>query len=107
MEHETTNRRARKSIEPFIGKLLILRNWEFLSTLGAFSHSALYRRCTARTSKGPTICYVKGEAAFGAMQQMLRFFAHSDPHPPSQTRDKVLKAFLRVLKRFDADLLKK
>lgn len=95
-----------KDNDSFIGGLLILRNWEFLSTHRAFGHSALYRGFTARTGKGPTICYVKAEAAFRAMQQMLRFSAHSSPCSPSQTHGKVLKAFLKMLKRSDANLLK-
>jgi folate-dependent tRNA-U54 methylase TrmFO/GidA len=83
--------------------LFALGQWEFMSAFWALSHPALHGRAAARTGKGSAVCYVKGETAFGAIQQILRF--HDSSFSISQPLNGVFKVFLEMFKHFDAKLL--
>lgn len=76
---------------------------EFVPALGAFCALAVHRRFAARASKGSTIGYVKRKTAFGTADYSLWISAHCDPFP-CEPINKILKAFLDMFKRVDAEL---
>jgi len=86
--------------------LFVLRQWEFVSALRAFSHSALYRRWTARTSECSAIRYVESESAFRTIHDMFRLRAHFGSLSVSQPFSHILKTFLETLKQLDAKIIK-
>jgi hypothetical protein len=78
---------------------------ELVSAFGASSHRTLHRGCTAGTSKCPTVGYVKIEAAFWAMHNVLRLRTHSRPRSQNHPTRKILITFLQTLKGNDAEIL--
>jgi hypothetical protein len=85
--------------------LLSLRQRKFMSAFRAFSHLTMYRRGTTRTSKCSAIGYVEGETAFWTFHYMFQFLAHSLLFPINQQLSKILKSFLIMLNRFNAEIL--
>jgi hypothetical protein len=60
---------------------------------------------TAGTSKCPTVGYIKIEAAFWAMHNVLRLRTHSRPRSQNQPARKILITFLQTLKGNDTEIL--
>ena len=78
----------------------LLRQGELMSTLRALGKSALNRRWTAGTSESSTVCYVKGEVAFWAANNVFRLRTHFKSLSLNQTSGKILKTYrLRLFMR--------
>jgi len=69
---------------------------KFMSTFRAFSHFTMHRRGATRTSKCPTVCYVKCEAAFWTFNYMLRLCFHYLLLPTNHPVNEVLKTFREI-----------
>ena len=84
---------------------LSLRQRKFVSTFRAFSHSALYKRWTARTSKCSAIRYIEGETALRTSHHMFRLRSHFLSSSPNQSLSEILKIFLELFNRFNEEIL--
>jgi hypothetical protein len=84
---------------------LSLQQWKFVSAFRAFSHSALYERWTARTSKCSTIRYIEGETALRTSHYVFRLRSHFLSISPSQPLSEILKTFLEMFNKFNAEIL--
>ncbi len=85
---------------------LVLRQWKLVFALRTFSHFALHRRWTTRTSECPAIYYVEREAAFGTFHQMLRLRTHFSSLYINQPFSGILKTFLETFKQFNTEIIK-
>lgn len=75
----------------------LLRQGKLMFTLRALRRFAVNRGWTAGTSESPTICYVKGKAAFWAANNVFRLRTHFKSLYLNQKSNEVLKTFLRLL----------
>jgi len=85
--------------------LLSLRQGKFMSAFRALSHSTLYRRWTTRTRKCSAIRYIEGETALRAIHYTFRLQTHSLSLSLNQSLSEILKTFLEMLSRFNAEIL--
>jgi hypothetical protein len=76
-----------------------------MSAFRTLGHLTLYRRWTTRTSKCSAIRYVEGETAFRTIHHMFQLRTHSLLFSLNQQLSEVLKTFLRMLNRFNAEIL--
>ena len=83
----------------------LLRQRKLMSTFRALSHSALYKRWTTRTCKCSTIRYVESETALGTFYYMFRLRTHFLSLSPNQPLSEILKTFLEMFNKFDAEIL--
>jgi hypothetical protein len=85
--------------------LLSLRQRKFMSTFRTLGHFTLHRRWATRTSKCSAIRYVEGETTFRASHYMFQFQIHSLLFSLNQQLNEILKTFLMVSNRFNAEIL--
>jgi hypothetical protein len=83
----------------------LLRQRKLVSTFRTLSHSALHKRWTTRTSKCSTIRYVETETALGTFYYMFRLRTHFLSLSPDQPLSEILKTFLEMFNKFDAEIL--
>jgi hypothetical protein len=82
-----------------------LRQRKLVSAFRALSHSALYKRWTTRTSSCSAIRYVESETALGTFHYMFRLRTHFLSLSPNQPLSEILKTFLEMFNKFDAEIL--
>jgi hypothetical protein len=70
-----------------------------------FSHCALHRRRATGAGKRSAVCYVKGEAAFWAFNQMFRMWVQRLFTPFKSELREILKMFLIILEFVYAKLI--
>jgi len=105
MEMEYVNLKLSQEFRCYSRRLfLLLRQRKFVFAFRALSHSALYKRWTTRTSKCSTIRYVEGETAFGTFHCTFRLRTHFLSLSQNKPLREILKTFLEILKRFDAEI---
>ena len=82
-----------------------LRQRKLMSTFRTLSHPALHKRWTTRTSKCSTIRYVESETTLGTFYYTFRLRTHFLSLSPNQPLSEILKTFLEMFNKFDAEIL--